>query len=97
MARASKAAAGLTQIIQRMSNTLHLKNVSHVHNHSSSKEDEMLMVIDLRKVKPFNRKAGRYHPSFKLMEVSPTSMVDMKGLFTWLEKYKKQIAMGIKA
>ena len=30
------------------------------------------------------------------MEVSPASVVDMKGLFTWLEKHKKQIAMGIK-
>ena len=96
MTRASKAAAGLQQIVQRMSNTLHLKNVSHVHSHSSSKEDEMLMVSDLRKLKPFNRKPGRCHPTFKLMEVSPTSVVDMKGLFTWLEKHKKQIAMGIK-
>ena len=96
MTRASKAAAGLQQIVQRMSNTLHLKNVSHVHSHSSSKEDEMLMVSDLRTLTPFNRKPGRCHPTFKLMEVSPTSMVDMKGLFTWLEKHKKQIAIGIK-
>ena len=87
MTRASKAAAGLQQIVQRMSNTLHLRNVSHVHSHSSSKEDEMLMASDLRTLKPFNRKPGRCHPTFKLMEVSPTSMVDMKGLFTWLEKH----------
>ena len=96
MTPASKAAAGLQQIVQRMSSTLHWKNVSHVHSHSSSKEDEMLMVSDLRKLKPFNRKPGRCHPTFKLIEVSPTSMVDMKGLFTWLEKHKKQIGMGIK-
>ena len=62
----------------------------------AAKEDELLMVSDLRKLKPFNRKPGRCHPPFKLMEVSPTSMVDMKGLFTWLEKHKKQIGMGIK-
>ena len=95
MTRASKAASGLQQIVQRMSNTLQ-NNVSHVHSHSSSKEDEMLIVSDLRKLKPFNRKPGRCHPTFKLMEVSPTSMVDMKGLFTWLEKHKKQIGMGSK-
>ena len=56
----------------------------------------MLMVSDLRKLKPFNRKPGRCHPTFKLIEVSPTSMVDMKGLFIWLEKHEKQIGMGIK-
>ena len=95
MTRASKAAAGLQQIVQRMSNTLQ-KNASHVHSHSSSKEDEMLIMSDLRKLKPFNRKPGRCHPTFKLMEVSPTSMVHMKGLFTWLEKHKKQIGMGSK-
>ena len=55
----------------------------------------MLMVSDLRKLKPINRKPGRCHSTFKLIEVSPTSMVDMKGLFTWLEKHEKQIGMGI--
>ena len=95
MTRASKAAAGLQQIVQNMNNTLQLKKVSQVHSHSSSKEDEMLMVSDLRNLKPFNRKPGRCHPNFKQMEVSPTSVVDMKGLFIWLEKHKKNIAMGI--
>ena len=55
----------------------------------------MLMVSDLRKL-TLQQEPGRCHPTFKLMEVSPTSMVDMKGLFTWLEKHKKQIGMGIK-
>ncbi len=94
MTRASKAAAGIQQIVRRVNDESDIKRVSQVHSHKSSIEDELMMVKDLRKIKPFERKPGRSHAHFDQMQVSPTSTVDMKSLFLWLEKHKKQIAMG---
>ena len=71
-------------------------NVSQVHSHKSSQVDELMMVKDLREIRPFESKPGRNHANFDQIQVSPTSTIEMKNLFIWLEKHKKQIAMGKK-
>jgi hypothetical protein len=96
MTRASKAAAGIQQIVKRLNSESDIKRVSQVHSHKSSTEDELLMVKDLQEIKPFMRMPGRHHAHFDQMQVSPSSGVDMKSFFKWLEKHKKQIAMGKK-
>ena len=73
-----------------------MKRVSQVHSHKSSEVDELMMVKDLRKIRPFECKPGRSHAHFDQIQVSPTSTIEMKNLFIWLEKHKKQIAMGEK-
>lgn len=47
MTRASKAAAGVQQIIRRVNDQSDVKRVSQVHSHKSSAEDELMMVKDL--------------------------------------------------
>ena len=47
MTRASKAAAGIQQIVKRVNSKSDIKRVSQVHSHKSSTEDELLMVKDL--------------------------------------------------
>ena len=42
MTQASKAAAGLQQIVQNMNNTLQLKKVSQVHSHSQGCTQDFL-------------------------------------------------------
>lgn len=96
MMRASKAAAGIQQIVKRVNEISDVTRVSQAHSHECSTEDEMLMLKDLRKIKPFERKPGRKHAHFEKIQVSPTSGIDMKNLFIWLEKHKKLIAMGQK-
>ena len=94
MERASKAAAGVQQIVKRVNEVSDVKRASHVHTHESMSEDEVMMVQDLRKIKPFERKPGRKHAHFDQIHATPTSGLDMKSLFIWLEKHKKQIGMG---
>ena len=96
MERASKAAAGVQQIVNRLNTVSDVKRVSQAHIHKSAKEDEVMMVQDLRMIKPFERKPGRKHAHFDKIQATPTSGLDMKILFIWLEKHKKQIAMGKK-
>jgi hypothetical protein len=93
MMRASKASAGVFQIVQQVCNTTKIKKSSQAHTHKNN-DDEILMLQDLQKLKPFEMNPGRYHLNFKNMQVSPTSTVDMAKLFSWLEKHKKQIARG---
>jgi hypothetical protein len=93
MMRASKASAGVFQIVQQVCNTTKIKKSSQAHTHKNN-DDEILMLQDLQKLKPFEMNPGRCHLNFKNMQVSPTSTVDMAKLFSWLEKHKKQIARG---
>ena len=53
MERASKAVAGVQQIVKRMNEVCNVKRASQAHSHKSATEDEMMMVQDLRKIKPF--------------------------------------------
>ena len=71
-----------------------MKRASQAHSHKSATEDEMMMVQNLRKIKPFETKSGRKHAHFDKIQATPTSGLDMTSLFIWLEKHKKQIAMG---
>ena len=94
MMRASKASAGVHQIVQQLRETTKVKQRSQAHTHKNKEDDETLMLQDLQKLKPFEVNPGRCHPNFQDMKVSPTSRVDMAKLFGWLEKHKKQIARG---
>ena len=94
MRRASKAAAGMHQIIQKVNEVTNVKPTSRVHTHKDSSEEEAMMLQDIRKLQPFKTKPGRYHQHFPDIRVSPTSTVNMKNLFEWLEKHKKQIGRG---
>ena len=93
MMRASKASAGVFQIVQQVCNTTKIKKSSQAHTHKNN-DDEILMLQDLQKLKPFEMNPGRCHLNFKNMQVSLTSTVDIAKLFSWLEKHKKQIARG---
>ena len=92
--KAMKASAGVRQIVQQLQDTTKIKKTSQAHTHRNKEDDEILMLQDLQKLKPFELSPGRYHRHFQDMHVSPASTVDMTKLFGWLEKHKKQIARG---
>ena len=94
MMRASKASAGIHQIVQQLRDTTKIKKRSQAHTHKNKDDDEKMMLQDLQKLKRFKVSPGRSHHNFEDMQVSPTSTVDMAKLFSWLEKHKKQIARG---
>ena len=82
MMRASKAAAGVDQIVKRVNEVSNIKPASQSHTHKETSNEEVMMFQDLRKLQPFKTKKGRYHHNFKEMIVSPTSTVNMSELFT---------------
>ena len=94
MMRASKASAGVHQIVQQLRDTTKIKKRSQAHTHKNKDDDEKMMLQDLQKLMPFKVSPGRSHHNFEDMQVSPSSTVDMAKLFSWLEKHKKQIARG---
>ena len=53
MIRASKAAAGVFQIVRAMNGSLQIHDVPNTHSKRSLCEDEMLMLDDLRKLSHF--------------------------------------------
>ena len=76
--RASKAAAGVQQIVKRLNKVLDVKRVSQAHIHKSVTKDEVMMVQDLKKIKRFERKpCGRKHGHFDKIQATPTSGFDM--------------------
>ncbi len=95
MVRASKAASGIHKVVSAMNDALEIHEGSKRHRKKSSSEDEMLMLQDLRKLKPFKRVPGRHHAHFPEITASPTHSVNMSDLFLWLQKHKKQIGMGL--
>ncbi len=97
MIRASKTAAGVFQIVRAMNGSLQIHDVSNTHSKKSLCEDEMLLLDDLRKLKPFKRTPGREHNHFPGINVSATSTVNVSNLFAWLQKYNKQIGMEMSA
>ena len=60
----------------------------------SAKANEMSMFKDLRKLRPFRITPNRCHEHFQEINLSPLVGQDMEKFFPWLEKHKKQIAMG---
>ena len=93
MMRASKAAAGVHLIVKQVNEVSSVKPTSKVHAHKESSGEVIMMFKDRRKLRPFDLEKGRFHCNFQEIIVSPTS-VNMSSLFSWLEKHKKQIAMG---
>ena len=96
MVRASKAAAGVHQIVKGIDDALKIHEVSKVHSKRCSNEDDMSMLQDLRKLRPFERTLGRHHMHIQEISVSPTSSLNMRDFFAWLQRHKKQIGMGLK-
>lgn len=94
MLRASKAAAGVQQIVSLFDKSTSIHKVSQKHSTRSSKNDEVLMFHELRKLRPFCITPKRSHQSFTDIEMSPLVGFQMEEFYSWLEKHKKQISIG---
>lgn len=93
--RASKAAAGMGFITEAFDKCSGINKKSRKHSHKSSDKDELLMLADLRKEKPFVLKPGRSHFSFPDIPRFVTCHLDREGLLAWLNHHKKQVSKGL--
>jgi len=93
--RASMSGPGVYDIKSSFDKATNIHKRSHAHSTRSSVEDEMMMLADLRKLRPFTVVSGRSHQHFSDIEISSTSSLDMGDFYTWLEKHKQQIGRSL--
>ena len=87
----SRASVGIKNIISNFDDVSHIVPNSSKHTVRSSYIDELNMIQDLRKIRPFRRASGRQHPSSK----SALSGLNMEEYCKWVKKHVKQLTSGI--
>lgn len=90
----SKAAPGIHDIKKNFDSTTKIHSPSQAHSTRSSRDDELSMLKELRTLFPSHITPHQCHNHFQEIEVSPLVGLDMEKCFEFLEKHKKQIAMG---
>lgn len=93
--RDSRAEAGIHEIVTNFDDNSKVKPQSSRHTKMSSKEDELGMIKDLRKLRPFRVIPGRKHTSFDNITLSPLTNLEMDELYKWLDKHKLQISVNM--
>ena len=93
--RASQSGAGVHEIKWSFDKATNIHRVSQTHSARSSVEDELMMLQDLRKLRPFRVVSGRCHAHFPDIAISTTANLDVGELFTWLERHKNQIGKSL--
>ena len=90
--RASKAAGGVKKIVEAFEKQVAIHRRSSQHSHRSSDRDEMMILEDLRSLRPFHQVSGRKFDSFEGISHSPTSF-DEEKFVAWIKKHKKNMLM----
>ena len=80
----SKAVSGTRDILQAFDTCSKAKAKSTKHSRPSSYEDEVELIADLQKLKPFRFVQGRRHPSFPNISASPQSALDIEKFNQWI-------------
>ena len=91
--RMSKAAGGVSKIINVFEDQALIKPKSSIHSHKSSSDDEKKISADLKKVKPFSLMPGRSYESFTGVSSNPLEDFNDAKFGEWLQRHQKNIAV----
>ena len=91
--RMSKAAGGVSKIINVFEDQALIKPKSSVHSHKSSSDDEKKISADLKKLKPFSLMPGRSYESFTGISSNPLEDFNEAKFGEWLQRHQKNIAV----
>ena len=92
--RMSKAAGGVSKIVDVFEDQALIKPKSSVHSHRSSLEDEKKISSDLKKLKPFSHTfLPRSHASFTGISSNPLEDFNEPKFGEWLQRHQKNIAV----
>ena len=91
--RASKASAGVTNIVESFEKQVSIHRRSSTHMHKSSSDDERLILSDLRAIRPFEQEEGRMFESFVDIPCDPTHLLDEAKFKQWIARHKNNILM----
>ena len=93
--RASQSSAGVHEIKWSFDKPINIHWVSQTHSARSSVEDELMILQDLTKLRPFRVVSGRCHAHFPDIAISATANLDVGELFTWVERHKNKIGRSL--
>ena len=93
--RLSQSGAGVHEIKWSFNRETNIHRVSQMCSARSSVEDDLMMLQDLRKLRPFRVVSGRYHAHFPDTAISTTANLDVGELFPWFERHKNQIGRSL--
>ena len=93
--RASQSGAGVHEIKWSFDKETNIHRVSQMPSEQSSVEDEVMMLQDLRNLRPFRVVSGRYHAHFPDTAISTTANLDVGEQFPWFERHKNQIGRSL--
>ena len=91
--RMSKAAGGVSKIINVFEDQALIKPKSSIHSHKSSSDDEKKISADLKKLKPFSLMPGRSYESFTGISSNPLEDFNEAKFGEWLQRHQKNIAV----
>jgi hypothetical protein len=89
--RASRAVGGIQQIVENLNAEAIKQPVSGTHSHKSSVPDELEIMKDLRKLRPFSTEPGRAHSSFPSISADPLATLNNEEFESWLKRHKKYL------
>ena len=93
--RASRAAGRVRLIVENFDNNVQLAKQSSTHTHRSSKDDEEIVLQDLRNLRPFQFSKGRKHKAFPKIEADNLkSLNDEKEFEVWLLRHKNNFLVS---
>ena len=93
ISRASKASDGVMNVVEAFENQVSMPKRSSGHTHRSTTNDELLVLRDLRALRPFKKEDGRSFESFLEISHNPTHQLDQAKFSEWIDRHKKNILL----
>ena len=86
-----RATNGIKEIRDNFDGTTKTHKSSTRHTEKSSHSDEIEMIGDLLKFKPFNFETGRLHENFATIKSSPSRYIKIVEHHIWFRTHIKQL------
>ncbi|XP_070532786.1 uncharacterized protein [Ptychodera flava] len=84
--KVTSAIAGISDIAENFDKSSRILVRGKKHSAISAQEDEMAIIEDLRKIRPFQCLAGRYHPSFAHISNTIQDNLDRQHFYEWIDR-----------
>ena len=91
--RASRAVGGVRQIVENFDEVA-LTRESSAHTHRSDESDVVIILSDVRKLKPFAYSQGRKYKSFPKIEADNLKSLNADDFESWLLRHKNNLLIS---
>ena len=75
-------------ILDNFDNNVQLTKQLSTHTHRSSKDDEEIVLRDMRNLRPFQFSKGRKHKAFRNIDADNSKSLNDKEFEVWLSRHK---------